>query len=349
MDNTTSQISIFLVGATGYIGGSVLSLLLSHRRSSTFKITALVRSPEKARLLESQFGVTAVVGSHVDEGVLGSLSSEAQIVFSCADADHMGAVKAILGGMRKRFVDTGDAPILIHTSGTGVLRTEARGDFASEVIYDDLNAEQIESLPPTQLHRDVDLTILDADPEGYIRSYIVLPSTIYGIASTPLVDSGIQNSISIQIPRLIRASLSRGQGGVVGKGLSMWPDVHIDDVADLYILLFDTILSNPELVAHGHEGFYFGENGEHTWYEISKEIASALVDLGRGESKEPTPFTAEELIKYFGSEKMGYNYGTNSRCRGNRGRALGWKPQKTKEDMLQSIRAETEFLVSRGF
>lgn len=46
-----------------------------------------------------------------------------------------------------------------------------------------------------------------------------------------LVDAGIQNPHSIQIPTIIRASLDRGQAGMVGKGLALWPDVHIDEGA----------------------------------------------------------------------------------------------------------------------
>ena len=66
-------------------------------------------------------------------------------------------------------------------------------------------------------------------PLGYLKSYIILPSTIYGLADNPLVQAGIQNPQSIQIPTLIKASLGRKQAGVVGKGIALWPDVHIDD------------------------------------------------------------------------------------------------------------------------
>lgn len=57
----------------------------------------------------------------------------------------------------------------------------------------------------------------------------MVPSTIWGIASNPLVDAGIQNPYSQQIPNLIRASLDRRQGGMVGKGLAIHPDVNIED------------------------------------------------------------------------------------------------------------------------
>jgi len=40
--------------------------------------------------------------------------------------------------------------------------------------------------------------------------------------------------------------------------------------------------------------------------------------------------------------------GTNSRCKGNRSRSIGWKPKKTKADFLASIRPEVEAIVKQG-
>ena len=79
-----------------------------------------------------------------------------------------------------------------------------------------------------------------------MKTYIILPSTIYGIVSDPLVDAGVQNSHSIQIPQLIRASIDRRQGGMVGLGKNIWPNVDNGEVADLYMVLFDRIRADPE-------------------------------------------------------------------------------------------------------
>lgn len=70
-------------------------------------------------------------------------------------------------------------------------------------------------------------------------------------------------------------------------------------VADLYIVLLESIWSNPA-TGHGREGIYFGENGEHSLYEIGKAVGEAMVDLGKSEFSEPTTFTKEEINKYFG-------------------------------------------------
>ncbi|KAF9557928.1 NAD-binding protein [Agrocybe pediades] len=324
----------------GYIGGSILARFLEHPDFALFKITALVRSPEKAEKIRA-LGVDAVVGSHNDSELMQSLTASNDVVFSTTDSDDHEAIIATLKGMKKRHDETGSVPILIHT--VGFLIDDAKGLYATETIYDDLKPDQINALPDTQFHRNIDLEILRADEAGYIKSYIVLPSTIWGISDGPLVKKGIQNPISMQVPQLIRASLTRGRAGMVGEGKNIWPDVNIDEVADLYVVLFNAIRANPDGIAHGREGYFFGESGEHTMYEVAKAIGEALVALGKSDNPEPSTFTKEEVEKYLG----GSDYlGTNSRCSGNRPRALGWKPVKTKDDFLASIRAEVEYQIN---
>jgi len=331
-----SKTNIFLTGATGYIGGSVLARLIERSDFPSLNITALVRSEAKASKLQT-LGINTVVGSHDDSALVTKLASDADVVIATADCDNEGAARAVLAGLKKRFEATKVVPTLIHTSGTGVLSDNAAGEYIYDIIYDDLNPAQIETLAPTQPHRPVDLLLVDADKQGFVRTYIILPSTIYAIASNKLVDLGIQNPYSIQVPALIDTSLDRGQAGMVGHGKNLWPNVHIDDVADLYIVLYDAIKNNPSAVGHGREGFYFGENGEHKLYDVSQAIAVALVEQGRGKSAEPTTFTKEEINKYFD----GSNYlGSNSRCRANRSRAIGWKPKYTTADFLASIKPE---------
>jgi hypothetical protein len=126
---------------------------------------------------------------------------------------------------------------------------DARGMFATTTIYDDSDADQIESLAPTQLHRDVDLTITNADAEGqrawfsflrlsylpqfagYIKSHIIMPSAVYGLATGRLVDLGIQNAQSMQIPMLAKAALDRGRAGMIGAGKNIWPHVEVHEGA----------------------------------------------------------------------------------------------------------------------
>lgn len=70
-------------------------------------------------------------------------------------------------------------------------------------------------------------------------------------------------------------------------------------VADLYIVLYDSIIANPA-IGHGREGIYFGVNGEHSLYELGKAVGEALVAIGKSDNPEPTTFSKEEADRYFG-------------------------------------------------
>jgi len=145
---------------------------------------------------------------------------------------------------------------------------------------------------------------------------------------------------------LILAALDRGRAGMVGQGKNVWPNVQIKEVAELYLLLLDKVLQDPEKVPHGRDGYYFAENGEHTLYEVSKAIGEGLVALGKASDAEPSTFNKEEVDKYlFGYDMV---FGANSRARSNRSRALGWKPTKGKDDFIASIKPEIEALAKKA-
>ncbi|KAH9041644.1 hypothetical protein EDB85DRAFT_2071888 [Lactarius pseudohatsudake] len=338
----TSKTHIFITGATGYIGGSVLQRLLDHPKSDTFEITALVRSVDKAKLLNT-LGVNTVVASLSDLDKLTELAAASDVIIHTADADDQKAAKAILHGLKARYDKTGKIPIYIHTvCRICVLMDNAAGLHDTDVIYADTDPEQIESLPDTAFHRLVDLEVVAADKEGYVRTYIVLPSTIYGIATGKLFDLGISHAFSQQIPAAIKASLDRGQGGVIGEGKNIWPNVEVHEQAELYQIILDAALSDRN-TPHGRDGYYFGASDEYRLYDLAKAYSRALYDLGKGKSPEPTPFTAEEAQKYFG----GVWLGSNARCKAERGRALGWKPTKTTKDFIESVRPEVEVIVAQ--
>ncbi|KAI0694390.1 NAD-P-binding protein [Cerioporus squamosus] len=340
----SAKTTIFLTGATGYLGGTVLARLLNHPDRKNFDITVLVRNEAKAKILSEKFGLKTVIGTHQDLDKVESQAEAAHIVFNISDADDANFTGAILKGLKSRHTKTGDVPILIHTTGSAIVMDDARGAYAAgpETIFDDLDVEKAKAIPPTAFHHNVDLLILDADTQGYVRGYLVNPSTIYGAPTHALVAAGITNTHSIQIPVLIQASLARKQAGMVGAGKAIWPNIHVDDTAELYITLFDAIRKNPDGPGHGWNGYYNGENGEYTWYQLGKAVGQALVELGIASDPEPTTFTQEELLKFFPSLDFAYVWGSNCRIKASRARALGWKPKYTTEDMLKSIKPEIE-------
>ncbi|GAW05240.1 NAD(P)-binding protein [Lentinula edodes] len=340
---------ILMTGVTGYIGGTILTRFAQRSDFETFDIRAIVRSSEKAEKLKSLFkNVTPILGSHSDIPLISQAASEVDVVIAMADCDDVDAATGTLQGLRKRFEETGKKSIFINTSGTGVLSDNAAGMYPTDIIWDDANPDQIATLKPTQPHRPVDLKIVGADAEGYVKTYIVLPATIWGISKGPLFTSGISNKKSVQIPALIRASLDRGHAGMVGLGKNIWPNVEIHELGDLYNHLFDAVVvssSLPSTPGHGREGYYFGANEEHTLYQVGKSISDVMLKMHKSNGGEPTTFTQEEINKYFNGSSY---LGSNSRCRPNRSKALGWAPKKTTQDMLDSVYPETELVIEIG-
>ncbi|KAF9266639.1 NAD(P)-binding protein [Marasmius fiardii PR-910] len=339
----STKVNVLVTGITGYIGGAVVDRILARPDASSFDIRAIVRSADKCEKLKA-FGITPIVGSHNDEGVMVKAASEVDVVIAMADADDPVAAKVTLKDCKKRFEGTGKPPVFIHTSGTGVLADNAAGKYVTDTIYNDADADQIETLPATQIHRNVDLEILGADKEGYVKSYIIIPSTIYSIAKGPLFEAGISNPHPIQVPALIRASLDRKQAAMVGDGANVWPNVDIYELADLYNILYDSIVKKPDQTGHGREGIYFGANDEYRLYDVGRAIGEALVDLGISQNPEPTTFSQQEIDKYFGGSSY---VGSNSRCVANRSKSIGWNPKKTTSDLLKSIKAETEAWIKK--
>ncbi|KAI0661779.1 NAD-P-binding protein [Cubamyces menziesii] len=346
---SSNKLPIFLTGATGYIGGSVLQRLLAHPNANNFEITALVRSAKKAKILESKSGVKTVLGSLQDSEKLTQLVASAHVTINTAECDDVAVISAILRGLKQRREKIGDAPHFIHTSGTGEFIDDARGEFVSEKVYSDVDISAIEALPPSAPHRPVDLLVVAADTEGgYARTHIVMPSVVYGVATGPLVDAGVTNPHTIIVPIFVRGALRRGSVGVLDKGASRWGNVHIDDLADLYIRLLDAILEDPEKVSHGREGYFFADNGELSMREVLPSIADSLFALGRVSTRELVPYAPGEAGQYLVNEVLAGFLFTHSRTKGERARReLGWAPKHTAQDFLDGLRGEVEVLVGK--
>lgn len=144
--------------------------------------------------------------------------------------------------------------------------TDSRGHAPKpdDPIYDDADADQIEALPETAWHREVDLAIVQSHARGECVSYIILPSTIYGEATEDLGKGEwrgkLMNRRSRQIPIACQLAIQRGQPGTVADGGNVWPHVHLDDLMDLYMIIFD--LAKAGKGDSGREGYYNGENGQ---------------------------------------------------------------------------------------
>ncbi|KAF5314916.1 hypothetical protein D9619_006947 [Psilocybe cf. subviscida] len=317
-----------------------------HPDASSFEITTFLRSADKAEKLKA-LGVKTIVGSFVDDrDTFVEAVSASDVVIAVASSDDLPIAQAVLEGHKKYHQKTGKVPTLIHTSGTAFIVDDARGLTAEHVSFSDLEVDRLNAIPETALHRHVDIPLIEADKEGYVKTYIVTPGTLFGYPTGPVKDAGIQNIHSIQLPWVIRPSIQRKQGAYFGKGLNKWSAADVNETAEIFILILDAIRSNAPGVGHGAEGYYFAEHFEYSGYEAAEAIAEALHEHGAAPTPEPSAFSLEEAEKYFGP--VWPLLATNCYAKGERARALGWKPVKGLQDLLANVKEEVAALLAEA-
>jgi nucleoside-diphosphate-sugar epimerase len=286
--------TIFITGATGYIGGSVAEKLI---KAGT-RVRGLVRTQSNADLLLAE-GIEPVLGDLNDRDLLIHEAKQADGVINAASADHSESVQALIEGM------LGSSKPLVHTSGSSIVGDDVRGGHKSELIFDEDTPLVIQALK--QPRRDIDLSVLDAAKKG-VRSIVICPSLIYGQGR------GL-NPKSVQIPFLAENAQKMKSVQIVGQGLNVWSNVHIDDVVDMYLL---------SLVKAPAGAFYFAANGEASFQQVGNALSRRL---GLSSIESLNPEIAAEL---WGIPRAYYSFGSNSRVRSVRAiKELGWTPRNS--------------------
>lgn len=189
---------VFLTGASGYIGSSVLRALVAHDH----EVTALVRSDQKAQAVRDAGG-RALVGDVTDTDVVRRLAHEADAVVHTAsaqdvDPDFTATVLEALHGTPKPFVHTGG----IFTFGDST----------------DISEQSPASPPAMTSWRGANEAAVRASD---VRTTIVAPGIVYGRGAG--------------IPAMFVGD-GEHEVRLVGDGSQRWSTVHVDDLGELYVL-----------------------------------------------------------------------------------------------------------------
>lgn len=198
---------LFVTGATGYIGRVVTERL----HAAGHRVIGLARSEESAQKLKS-LGAEAVRGDLRDGAALESAAQNADGAIHLAmemtaeapalDRDAIDAILAGLGSSGKPFV---------YTSGVWVM-----GSTGGHTVDENTPVNPTPLVAWRPAHERFVLTA------SGVRGVVIRPAMVYGRGGG-IVGTWVGDG-------------RKGAVRFVGTGENRWPFVHVDDLADLYVL-----------------------------------------------------------------------------------------------------------------
>ncbi|MGW3645623.1 NAD-dependent epimerase/dehydratase family protein [Streptomyces sp. NPDC000878] len=285
---------VFVTGGSGYIGRSVIAALI--RRG--IEVTALARSERSARTV-SDLGATPLVGAltDTDTDVLREAAGRADGVIhlgvdyseGTADVDRAAAEAMQDGAGSRPYVHTGGAWVYGDTDG---------------VVDEDapLNPPGI-----TAWRLDNEKRVLARATTGE-HPVVVMPGLVYGHSG------GLAQSFFVEPGR------AAGAVPCIGDGSAHWALVHVDDIAELYVLALNALAG----------AVYAGVSGQNLpLADITLALSHAAGCPGRINS-----LSLDEALRQMGP--IAEAFALDQQLTGARAqRELGWTP--TRLDALAEL------------
>jgi nucleoside-diphosphate-sugar epimerase len=283
---------VFLTGATGYIGSAVAERL----RAAGHQLSALARSDTAAARL-SAAGIEPIRGDFADPKSVAAGARAADGVISLAttydsgvDGPAIDAILEALAGSNKPF---------IYTSGIW-----SHGDTAGEVVDESSPPKPV---PLVAWRQGVEDRVIAAAREK-IRTIVIRPAIVYGRGG------GIPAGF-------VESARKEGAAQIIGTGENRWPFVHVDDLADLYLLALENAPPGTLLL---------GVSGEA---HPVREVAAAA-SRGAGANGRIRAWSLEDARKKLGAYADALVL--DQQASGRRAQQLlGWQPHRT--DVLEDI------------
>ncbi|KAF7928777.1 uncharacterized protein EAE97_009619 [Botrytis byssoidea] len=194
---------IFIIGATGHIGGAVLDLV--YPKYPDVHIKALVRDEKKGKILVGKYPrVTFVVGDLTSLDLLTGEAKEADVVINTGpDVKQDVAISAILEGSANHS----SKAYYIHTVGSSLIWDSPGSSSQNEQkIFDDvLDIQALKSFPPAALH------------------------------ATSNAPSSPPPSSTASLPPLLSAITTTQSGFTISPTTNLQSHIHVLDLAQIYL------------------------------------------------------------------------------------------------------------------
>ena len=225
---------VFLTGANGWVGSAVARALLD----AGHRVTGLVRTAEKARVLEAA-GVAPLVGTLGDHDVLRAGARNVDGVIHTAFGIDLTKIAELAEEDRQAIEIFGavfegsDRPIVVTG---GVMLTQP-----GEVVTEDARPPVLPGFP-----RASEQTAFALAARGIRASVVRLPRSVHG--------AGERHGF---VPMLAARARETGVSAYVADGDNLWPSVHRLDAAHVYRLALERGAGGEAYHAIAEEGVPF--------------------------------------------------------------------------------------------
>lgn len=309
--------SLLLLGASGQVGGALLSVVRKQYQSHL--ITVFLRTHALDSAIETLPKVTIIYGDFDTRDGLASLEdavSKHSIVINAATSRDPIVNEAILRGLEKYRVITKKNGIFVHLSGVGNFSDNREmGEFHStgevaglQLPFDDTDPAAVRQINANHLPNGAsDEIIMAFANKGRANVYIVCPAGIYGASQDHIgrwaaTEEGKKyaRTPGVWAGWMIENIKQKGFSPQVGRGKNHFYTVHVDDVVSLIMLVYaKAILERDDKDAtrgysnvsgtYGtddvYRNFYIAAGNKHTSSEIAELFAKAAGKLGAASSE----------------------------------------------------------------
>jgi nucleoside-diphosphate-sugar epimerase len=290
-------VNVFIIGASGVVGSAAARKLVDQGHL----VDGLSRDQRSADAIAAS-GATPVPGDLSDRQWLRARLLSADAVVYAAQLllePEQQLVRRMLGTL------AGTGKTFIMTSGTAVLaRRTPDGTWSDECYAED---DPFTPLSWLATRAQTERMVRQAAGEG-VRSMVIRPGGVYGTS---------RNGHPTWIYETVRAT---GAACYVGRGLNVYSQVHIQDLARLFSLV----------LGKGQAGaLYHAAGAEANFREMARAVARAV-------GCDTRSLSMTDAIDVFGKFRALVAFGTSSRSRAPRSRhELGWNP--TERDVIEEI------------
>ncbi|KAI0146315.1 hypothetical protein GGR57DRAFT_478807 [Xylariaceae sp. FL1272] len=353
---------ILLVGASGYIGGTVLNRLMKIVDSlpNIASLSFLIRGQEKADKLKKIYGerITPVIFDSLDNTAnVSDICSRYDIVVNAGTGFHPLGAEAMAQGLGKRLATTGQPTWMIHSAGGSNVygrpitddpprAPRSFDDADGEAMYEFMKTEQARDPYP---QREAELRVIETGLKTGVKTISVHVPTVVGHGEGLFAVGGVQ------IPQMMHYVMEKGYGFQFGDGSAIIGICNVSDLADVYILLLQHIL------ADGGRQLPTGKAGmviPHTARITVRDLAQGCLDAAFGRGILPSVGGPQEKeIRQVSLQEIGdelFHGNTQVAEKGWGGywiheptmaRKLGWKPTKIITDWRKEFEEELDAIL----